>query len=33
MFVTSGGMTKILKNLDARKLIERLPNPNDGRSV
>lgn len=33
MFVTSGGMTKILNELEARKLIERLPDPNDRRSV
>ena len=33
MFVTSGGMTKILKGLEARSLIDRLPDPNDGRSI
>lgn len=33
ILVTSGGMTKILKSLDARKLVERLPDPNDGRGI
>lgn len=33
MLVTSGGMTKILKSLDARKLVERIPDPNDGRGI
>jgi len=29
---SSGGMTKMLKRLEARGLIERLPDPSDGRS-
>ncbi|MCK8515074.1 MarR family transcriptional regulator [Methylonatrum kenyense] len=33
MVVTSGGMTKILKNLETRQLVKRLPDPTDGRSV
>jgi DNA-binding MarR family transcriptional regulator len=33
MLVTSGGMTKILRNLEARMLIERIPDRDDGRSV
>jgi DNA-binding MarR family transcriptional regulator len=30
---SSGGMTKILKRLEEAKLIERVPDPNDGRGL
>lgn len=33
MFVTSGGMTKILRGLEARQLIARMPDAQDRRSV
>jgi DNA-binding MarR family transcriptional regulator len=33
LIVTSGGMTKRLNALEARGLIRRKPNPNDGRST
>lgn len=33
MLVTSGGMTKILKGLETRQLVQRLPDPQDRRSV